>query len=106
MDIKVLIQRSKMSLTSHKLLIAGVVYGFNVLVPDKVNVLAKSRRVTIKSFNIIYRLIGDLKERLVQKLLPVEVDEIIGWPTFFHYIQNTSVFFKVILTFYFRHTFS
>jgi hypothetical protein len=58
--------------------VVGVVYGFNVGVPDKVNALAKSKKVDLRTHNIIYRLIGDLKERLTERLPPVDVEEVVG----------------------------
>lgn len=62
----------------HVICVTGVVYGFNVNVLDKVAALAKSKKVDLRVHNIIYRLIGDLKERLTERLPPIDVEETVG----------------------------
>jgi len=59
-------------------LFPGVVYGFNVLVPEKVSLLAKSKKVDLRLHNIIYRLIADLKQRLTEQLPALDVEEVVG----------------------------
>lgn len=56
----------------------GIVYGFNVQVPSKVAQLAKSKGVIIKSHNVIYKLIDDIKKQLTERLPPLQVEETIG----------------------------
>lgn len=57
----------------------GIVYGFNVEVPSRVAQLAKSRGVVVKSHNVIYKLIDDLRQRLTERLPPLQVEEVVGW---------------------------
>jgi translation initiation factor IF-2 len=56
----------------------GIIYGFNVKVPENVKKLAKERKIEIKLFNIIYRLVEDLKLRLTAQLPTTEHDDILG----------------------------
>ncbi|GAB1609727.1 translation initiation factor IF-2, mitochondrial-like [Argonauta hians] len=59
-------------------LFEGVVYGFNVTIPDSVAKLAKAKNVPISLHKIIYRLFNDLKDRLSEKLPLLTKEEIVG----------------------------
>ncbi|KAH8417452.1 hypothetical protein KR222_000252, partial [Zaprionus bogoriensis] len=52
----------------------AIIYAFSVETPQ----LKAVKEVTVKSCNVIYRLIDDLKEQLSSKLPPVEVEEQLG----------------------------
>jgi len=54
------------------------VYGFNVSVPDRISAVAKTKNVKISLHRVIYKLIADIKERLSERLLPLNVEEQIG----------------------------
>ena len=56
----------------------AVIYAFNVRCPDDVKKMAKDTKTEIRPFNIIYRLVEDLKLRLNDKLPMTEAEEIIG----------------------------
>ena len=56
----------------------GIVYTFNVPTSANIQSLARSQKVPIKDHNIIYRLVDDLREELSKKLLPIEVEEVVG----------------------------
>ncbi|MBL7150400.1 translation initiation factor IF-2 [Candidatus Microgenomates bacterium] len=51
------------------------VIGFNVRIPSSVAKLAKTERVKIKSYNIIYQLFDDIKKQIMK---PEVSDEILG----------------------------
>lgn len=51
----------------------GIIYAFSVNAP-----LKQPKNVIIREYNIIYRLIDDLKEEISKKLAPIEVEEILG----------------------------
>jgi len=57
---------------------AGVVYGFNVSLPEHVSAVAKSSKVPVLVHNVIYKLIANIKEKLSERLLPLDVEEQIG----------------------------
>ncbi|EDW49131.1 translation initiation factor IF-2, mitochondrial isoform X1 [Drosophila sechellia] len=52
----------------------AIIYAFAVETPQ----LKAAKEVNIRSYNIIYRLIDDLKEQLSSRLPPVEVEEVLG----------------------------
>lgn len=51
----------------------AIVYAFSVNTPDKV-----PKGVQVKSFDIIYRLVDDLKLEITSRLPELEVEEILG----------------------------
>ncbi|XP_055373624.1 translation initiation factor IF-2, mitochondrial isoform X2 [Condylostylus longicornis] len=51
----------------------AIIYAFSVKRPSNV-----PKDVVIKEYNIIYRLIDDLKEEISKKLQPVEVEDLVG----------------------------
>ena len=57
----------------------AIVYAFNTGVAQpNIRQLAKSHKVQIKEFNIIYRLFDDLRNELEKLLPPTEAEEFIG----------------------------
>jgi len=57
----------------------AIVYAFNTGVAQpNVRQLAKSHKVQIKEYNIIYRLFDDLRSEMEKLLPPTEAEEIIG----------------------------
>lgn len=54
----------------------AIIYAFSVELPQQAQKAAKE--VTVKNYNVIYRLIDDLKEQLSSKLPTVEVEEQLG----------------------------
>nr|CAD7456769.1 unnamed protein product [Timema tahoe] len=59
-------------------IVKAIIYTFNVKIPDKLEALAKSKRVVIKQHNIIYRLVDDLKTEINSRLPLKPVEEILG----------------------------
>ena len=57
---------------------AGIVYGFNVDCPETVKKLARSKGVSVRAHNIIYKLMDDIREELTSRLPPKVVEEVIG----------------------------
>jgi len=57
---------------------AGVVYGFNVSLPEHVSAVAKTHKVQVLLHRVIYKLIADIKDKLSERLLPLEVEQEIG----------------------------
>ncbi|XP_029449316.1 translation initiation factor IF-2, mitochondrial isoform X2 [Rhinatrema bivittatum] len=56
----------------------GTVYGFNVNANKAIQQLAAKKGIEVKLYNVIYRLIEDLKGGLSSKLPPVVEENIIG----------------------------
>lgn len=56
----------------------GIVYTFNAKVSDDIRKKATLSGVLIKEFNVIYKLIDDLKEELGQRVPPVDVEHLVG----------------------------
>lgn len=56
----------------------AIIYSFHVETPSKIGALAKQNGVSIRYFNVIYKLIDNLKEEISSKLPPTQVEEILG----------------------------
>ncbi|KAI0223177.1 Translation initiation factor IF-2, mitochondrial [Lamellibrachia satsuma] len=56
----------------------GIVYGFNVDCPETVRKLARSKKVSLRAHNIIYKLMDDIREELTSRLPPKIVEEVVG----------------------------
>ncbi|XP_023709849.1 translation initiation factor IF-2, mitochondrial isoform X2 [Cryptotermes secundus] len=56
----------------------AIIYCFNVEVPDEVEELAKSNKVSIHSHNVIYKLVDDLKKEISSQLPLKNVEEVLG----------------------------
>jgi len=54
------------------------VYGFNVSLPEHVSAVAKSHNVPVLMHKVIYKLIADVKDKLSERLQPLEVEETVG----------------------------
>lgn len=52
----------------------AIIYGFNIMTPKSTTLLAKRNNVKIRTYNIIYELIDDIKDEL-SKLLSPEIKE-------------------------------
>lgn len=60
------------------MLFEGVIYTFNTKTLDNSNVLAKNYGVPILNFNVIYKLVSSLVDKLSDKLPEIETDEVVG----------------------------
>jgi len=49
-----------------------------VSVPEHVSAVANSHKVKVLLHRVIYKLVGDIKERLSERMLPLDVEEKIG----------------------------
>jgi translation initiation factor IF-2 len=58
--------------------LSAIIYCFNVEIPDKVEELAKSNKVSVRSHNVIYKLMDDLKKEISSQLPLRNVEEILG----------------------------
>jgi translation initiation factor IF-2 len=56
----------------------GIVIGFNVKIEPKAKDLAKAKRVEIRTYNIIYDLIEDVKKMVEGMITPPEVWKLLG----------------------------
>lgn len=56
----------------------GIVVGFNVKIDPKGKELAKTKKVEIRIYNIIYELLDDIKKAVEGMVAPVEVWKLIG----------------------------
>jgi len=56
----------------------GIIYAFNTTVPSNVEKLANSSQVPVRSYDVIYHLIADLKHELSSKMSSLNVEDIIG----------------------------
>ncbi len=61
----------------------GRVYTFNVATPPAVRADAERLGVQIRDFNVIYRLVADLKQQITAVLPTVPSEEILGTPSAF-----------------------
>ncbi len=68
---------------SHLTFSAGVVYAFNTQISSKARQLLKSLDVPVKEHNIIYKMIDDLKEELIERLDTIEEEETLGKKKFY-----------------------
>ena len=65
-------------LSNVSFLITGVVYGFNIQCSEAVQKLARSKGVSVRFHNIIYKLMDDVREELTSRLPPRVVEEVVG----------------------------
>ena len=59
----------------------GIIYSFNTAVPDVIKAKASALGIKIKEYNIIYKLIDDLKEEINARLPLQDVEEEVGRAT-------------------------
>ncbi len=82
-DLKVrLILKETGDITESDVLLAAsskaIIIGFNIKVSPSVQKLADIEKVNIRTFNVIYELLDELKDGLEVLLKPVETEEILG----------------------------
>lgn len=53
-------------------------YAFNVQTSTALKKQAEEKKVEIKNFNVIYKLVDNLKEEISKKLPPLNKEEILG----------------------------
>ncbi len=56
----------------------AIVVGFNVTIDDRAQELAKEKGIQIKTYNIIYELLDDVKAAMEGMLEPDRVEEVVG----------------------------
>lgn len=59
----------------------AVIYAFNLTIPMHIQEMAEKSEVSIKQFNVIYKLVDDVKEELNVRIPPIEVEEVTGEAT-------------------------
>ncbi|XP_029642566.1 translation initiation factor IF-2, mitochondrial isoform X1 [Octopus sinensis] len=67
----------------------GIIYGFNVDIPDSVAKLAKAKKVPVNLHKVIYKLFNDLKDRLSEQLPLLTKEEIVGEANILEIFQVT-----------------
>ncbi|XP_012540296.1 translation initiation factor IF-2, mitochondrial isoform X2 [Monomorium pharaonis] len=70
------------SLTETDLEMAGtfdaIIYPFNVSVTKDLQQEANKKKISIRPYNVIYKLIDDVKKEINKKLPPIDAEEVIG----------------------------
>lgn len=61
----------------HEIFIA-IIYSFNVGVMKNLQQEANEKKILIRSYNVIYKLINDVKKEINMRLPSVDAEEIIG----------------------------
>lgn len=56
----------------------AIIYAFNVDLPPSLKNTVEESNVVVKHFNVIYKLIDDIKEEITARLPPKEIEEILG----------------------------
>ncbi|XP_023319706.1 translation initiation factor IF-2, mitochondrial-like [Eurytemora carolleeae] len=56
----------------------SIIYAFNTSISSDLEKAAKSSNVPVRSYNVIYHMIDDLKTEISDKLPPMEVEDVIG----------------------------
>lgn len=64
-----------------KIIISGMIYGFNVECVGSAQAVAKSTNVDIERHNVIYKLLDNIRDRLTKKLPLIDREEIVGQAT-------------------------
>ncbi|XP_049818285.1 translation initiation factor IF-2, mitochondrial isoform X2 [Aethina tumida] len=59
----------------------SIIYAFNVDVPGNLKPLVEQNNVDIRHFNVIYKLIDDIKAEINNRLPTMEVEEVLGEAT-------------------------
>ncbi|XP_052756444.1 translation initiation factor IF-2, mitochondrial [Galleria mellonella] len=57
---------------------SAVVYAFNVECPSSLTVEAKKKNIAIKKYNIIYKLVDDVKEEITARIPKRQEEEVLG----------------------------
>jgi len=72
------LQLSLISLSlSHKIF-AAIVYNFNVGITKALRQEAIKKKISIRPYNVIYKLIDDIKKEINKKLPLLDAEEILG----------------------------
>lgn len=61
----------------HKIFIA-IIYPFNVVVTKDLQQEANKKKISIRPYNVIYKLIDDVKKEINKRLPLVDAEEVIG----------------------------
>ncbi|XP_067130192.1 translation initiation factor IF-2, mitochondrial [Centruroides vittatus] len=69
----------------------GIIYGFNVTIPNSIHALKKKENVVIKEFKVIYHLFNDIKEEINTRLPLVDKEEVLGEATVLQEFMVTLV---------------
>ena len=74
-SISIILYKSK----HHEIFIA-IIYPFNVGVMKNKNLQqeANEKKISIRPYNVIYKLIDDVKKEINSRLPPVDAEEVIG----------------------------
>jgi len=56
----------------------SIIYAFNTNINQNIQKQAETMKVPVRSYNVIYHLIGDLKQEITSKMAPLEVENILG----------------------------
>ena len=56
----------------------AIIYAFNTNINQKLVKQAETMKVPVRSYNVIYHLIGDLKQEITSKMPPLEVENVLG----------------------------
>jgi len=56
----------------------AIIYPFNVGVMKNLQQEANKKKILIRPYNVIYKLIEDVKKEINKKLPPVDAEEVIG----------------------------
>jgi len=57
---------------------SAIIYCFNIQVPDRVKELAESHKISVRSHNVIYKLVDDLKKEISSRLPLKDVEDVLG----------------------------
>lgn len=68
----------------------AIIYAFNVDVPPNLKKSIEESNVVIKHFNVIYKLIDDIKEEINSRLPVKETEEILGEATVLQQFEITQ----------------
>jgi translation initiation factor IF-2 len=82
-EVKVKIIRDALGgITEDDVLLAlasqGVIFGFNVVADEKARALADQKGVQIRTYQIIYELLDDMKKAMEGMLAPIRKEQVIG----------------------------
>ncbi|XP_014468945.1 PREDICTED: translation initiation factor IF-2, mitochondrial [Dinoponera quadriceps] len=56
----------------------AIVYHFNVGIPKNLQEEADKKKIPVRAYNVIYKLVDDVRKEINNRLLPVDVEEVIG----------------------------
>ena len=56
----------------------AIIYAFNANINPKLQKQAEAMKVPVRTYNVIYHLIGDLRQEITSKMPPLEVETVLG----------------------------